>query len=199
VVTFCDIKGGYSGTGNIDQDPLFSDPSGGDYHLTWLSPCINRGTHVGAPPDDMDGDPRPCMGTPDMGADEFTGTHPLASDVFTCPPSGGTANLTLYASNANPLRSYFVLGSITGTAPGFPLPGGLMLPLNWDVFTDLVYEYANTPFFVDFHGTLDGSGNGTARFNPLGLLPPNITMHFAYLLYDPLDFVSNPVAIEIVP
>ena len=33
-VTYCDIQGGYEGIGNIDQDPLFRDPSAGDFHLT---------------------------------------------------------------------------------------------------------------------------------------------------------------------
>jgi len=30
-VTYCDVQGGYTGTGNINQDPLFV--GGGDYHL----------------------------------------------------------------------------------------------------------------------------------------------------------------------
>ncbi len=31
------------GDGNIDADPLFTDPDGGDYHLTENSPCIDAG------------------------------------------------------------------------------------------------------------------------------------------------------------
>ncbi len=33
VVTYCDIQGGFEGTGNIDTDPLFRDPENGDFHL----------------------------------------------------------------------------------------------------------------------------------------------------------------------
>jgi hypothetical protein len=32
-VTYSDIEGGFSGTGNIDTDPCFADPYSGDYHL----------------------------------------------------------------------------------------------------------------------------------------------------------------------
>lgn len=32
-VTYCDIQGGWLGTGNLDIDPLFVEPSNGDYHL----------------------------------------------------------------------------------------------------------------------------------------------------------------------
>ena len=49
-VTYCDIKGGYEGQGNIDSDPLFRDPEIGDFHLMSVtcgdsldSPCIDAG------------------------------------------------------------------------------------------------------------------------------------------------------------
>ena len=53
VVTYSDIKGGWSGTGNIDEDPLFVDPGNGDFHLQWGSPCIDAGDP--ASPLDPDG------------------------------------------------------------------------------------------------------------------------------------------------
>jgi predicted outer membrane repeat protein len=60
VVTYSNVQGGWSGQGNIDNDPLFADPSNGDYHLksrggrwdpvsqTWVrdgvtSPCVDAG------------------------------------------------------------------------------------------------------------------------------------------------------------
>jgi hypothetical protein len=59
-VTYCDIRGGYPGAGNIQTDPLFASAESGDYHLqsrsgrydplsdTWVidsvhSPCIDAG------------------------------------------------------------------------------------------------------------------------------------------------------------
>jgi hypothetical protein len=42
------------------------------FHLTATSPCIGGGDATGAPPDDIDGDPRPTPGgLSDCGADEF--------------------------------------------------------------------------------------------------------------------------------
>jgi hypothetical protein len=201
-VTYCDIKGGFSGTGNIDQDPLFVDPANGDFHLNWLSPCINRGTNDGAPSEDIDGDPRPHMGTVDMGVDEFVGIHPLTADGFTLSEStGGTINYTLDAGDWNASRNYFLLGSISGTESGIPLPGGMAtLPLNWDFFTNIVINMINGFFFQNFAGVLDADGLGTATFNlPAGTGATGLSMYYAYALSKPYDFTSNPVMIQVVP
>jgi photosystem II stability/assembly factor-like uncharacterized protein len=51
-IQYSNIMGDWAGTGNIDTDPLFADPSNGDFHLTWAnypipdetkSPCIDAG------------------------------------------------------------------------------------------------------------------------------------------------------------
>jgi hypothetical protein len=58
----------------------------------------------------------------------------------------------------------------------------------------------NTPIFMDFLGALDASGTATAQVNAPPILGfAGVTMHYAYALNNPFDFVSNPVAIEIVP
>ncbi len=73
---YCDVQGGFTGTGNIDEDPLFVDPARGDFHLQEGSPCIGKG--IGpelnslVPLFDIDGDPRSGQ-TCDMGADEYVG------------------------------------------------------------------------------------------------------------------------------
>jgi predicted outer membrane repeat protein len=41
--TYSDIEGGWAGTGNIDEDPLFVDVGNADYHLQSTSPCIDSG------------------------------------------------------------------------------------------------------------------------------------------------------------
>jgi len=82
-VEYSDVKGGYSGTGNINADPRFvvSDTL---YHLTTNSPCIGHGIDslqsggvwYYAPTTDFDGKPRPMpVGThPDLGAQEDQNT-----------------------------------------------------------------------------------------------------------------------------
>ncbi|UCD74469.1 MAG: right-handed parallel beta-helix repeat-containing protein [Phycisphaerales bacterium] len=80
------VQGGWEGDGNIDADPLFVDPDGGDYRLGGASPCIDAGDNTAVPGDittDLDGNPRfvddpntvdTGFGDPpivDMGAYEF--------------------------------------------------------------------------------------------------------------------------------
>jgi predicted outer membrane repeat protein len=78
VVTYSDIQGGYSGTGNIDDDPLFVDAASDDFHLGLDSPCIDVGNNDAPilPDVDFEGHTRiadgDCDGTAtvDMGVDE---------------------------------------------------------------------------------------------------------------------------------
>jgi len=76
----CIVKGGYAGTGNIDQDPVFV-PTDTLYNLQASSPCIGRGKDsiqvagvwYYAPSCDYDGDSRPMPVGPqsrDIGAQE---------------------------------------------------------------------------------------------------------------------------------
>lgn len=44
-VTYSDIEGGYTGPGNINTDPLFSDTA--DFYLAAFSPCIDAGDSSG--------------------------------------------------------------------------------------------------------------------------------------------------------
>jgi predicted outer membrane repeat protein len=41
--TYSDIEGGWTGTGNINADPLFMDPGNNNYYLLYNSPCIDAG------------------------------------------------------------------------------------------------------------------------------------------------------------
>jgi len=88
-ITFCDIQGGYVGQGNINSDPLFVNPSNGDFHLTVTSPCIDKGNNSASalPDNDFEGDQRiidsdnDSTATVDMGADEYTPSVTPDGDV----------------------------------------------------------------------------------------------------------------------
>jgi len=92
-VRYSDIHDGWSGEGNIDIDPLFTDPNTGDYHLksqagrwdpiseTWVqddvtSPCIDAG------------DPN----------------SPIGYEPF---PNGGIINMGAYGGTTGASMSYF--------------------------------------------------------------------------------------------
>ena len=70
--TSYDYSGLSAGVGDISADPLLVNRTGGDYHLTRLSPCVNIGwdSAVGVSAFDMDGEGRK-NGVIDIGADEY--------------------------------------------------------------------------------------------------------------------------------
>jgi hypothetical protein len=117
--------------------------------------------------------------------------------------TGGAADFTLAAGPGNANRTYLLLGSITGTVPGTPLPGGMViLPLNWDIYTNFVFSMINTPIFAKFLGKLKMNGVAFARFDTLGPLPSamiGVTMSYAYAVNNPWNYASNAVSITIVP
>jgi hypothetical protein len=75
-VVYSDIEGGWIGEGNIDEDPMFLNPSNNDYHLLNNSPCVNAGSNSYIFWDyDLDGNPRVYDGIVDMGCYECQGTE----------------------------------------------------------------------------------------------------------------------------
>jgi hypothetical protein len=85
-VTYSIVQGGYTGTGNLNADPLFVNAAGGDFSLTNASPAINAGdpsTNLslfpGGPgnPEDLNGNPRVVGTDIDMGAYESQCANPI--------------------------------------------------------------------------------------------------------------------------
>lgn len=99
-ITYSDIEGGWTGIGNIgddpiDDNPLFVDPGLGNYRLQADSPCIDTGTgdtitYPGIPGDDIAGTIRPQegdglgAGTTGDGSDYDMGAYEL-HDCFPSP------------------------------------------------------------------------------------------------------------------
>jgi len=123
-ITHSDIEGGEDGIvthengtvhwleGNLDADPLFVDPPGGDYRLTEDSPGVDAGTDffewegeviVDLDPEDYWGD------APDMGAFEY-GLHLMSAEED--PESAPSFGCALLGPNPSP----------RGTAMALSLP-----------------------------------------------------------------------------
>jgi agmatine/peptidylarginine deiminase len=138
-----------------------------------------------------------------LDAHSFTVYDPIltAHSATLSAIDGGTVSFALNGGPDNANRNYVLLASISGTEPGFQLPGGhATLPLNWDRLSNLVAANLNSPVLSDFQGTLDENGRATAQLNigPMEKKAVGLQLYFAYALYYPWDFVSEPVLIEIV-
>ncbi len=84
IVTYCDVQGGYPGTGNIDADPLFEDVGADDYSLLTGSGCIDAGNNEAVPPDvaDLDDDGNTVERTPiDLDGLARFADDPLVTDT----------------------------------------------------------------------------------------------------------------------
>ncbi|MBI5870406.1 MAG: Ig-like domain-containing protein, partial [Actinobacteria bacterium] len=129
-VSYTDVEGGYSGSGNIDADPLFVDfqqatagnpTTLGDFHILEGSPCRNWANNPDAPADDIDSDIRPQEGFADMGADEFIadpGT-PAAPSIGTPAALSATSirwNFSDNAGNEDGFRVHDALDNIKASS-----------------------------------------------------------------------------------
>lgn len=91
-ITYSDVQGGYTGTGNINADPLFLNAAGGDFRfISSGSPCVDTGDNsVVAEPNDLSGNPRIVDGdwngtaTVDMGVYELQSRqiHNITQDTW---------------------------------------------------------------------------------------------------------------------
>ena len=101
---------------------------------------------------------------------------------------------------------YFLLGSITGTSPGFPVDG-LVLPLNLDSYFLFTLQFANLPPLGQSSGVLNANGRANASFTLAAGSPATLagaTVNHAWLALEifPVPKViatSNPWAFTIQP
>jgi hypothetical protein len=123
----CNVQGGAPGEGNIDADPLWVNPSAGDYHLAPGSPCIDAG-YPGSPAD-------PDLTTVEMGAQPFSPWTSIGLglvDLYGWPDLAGQGTLAagqtvgLGLVHATPFAPVIL---ILGLSPfGVPFKGGVLWP-----------------------------------------------------------------------
>jgi parallel beta-helix repeat protein/predicted outer membrane repeat protein len=97
-VTYSDVQGGWSGTGNINCDPEFVNPDSGNFHLQMTSCCIDSGD-----PDPQYNDPDGTRN--DIGAFYFRQEPPATvqlmphENVIILPPEGGSFSYDAWIYN----------------------------------------------------------------------------------------------------
>ncbi|MFH2002153.1 MAG: C25 family cysteine peptidase, partial [Planctomycetota bacterium] len=124
----------------------------------------------------------------------------LVADATTVSLSASSdTTFTIKAGLDHRGDTYFLLGGVTGTTPGISLPVGLVVPLNFDFFTQMTLAYANTPLFQNFYGILDSAGEATPVLSTTGLTPmdPGLAgamMYFAAVVWPngkPYELATN--------
>ena len=117
--------------------------------------------------------------------------------------AGGAVQFELIAGSPRAGEIYLMLGSASGTDPGFSF-SGVNVPLNPDGYTASLLASLGTGIFVTWVGTLNSAGRASADF----ALPPlpflaGLTLDHAMLTIDPatnaLSLASNPVPLRFDP
>ncbi len=196
-VTYSDVKGGYTGQGNIDADPLFFDAGRVDYHIQYDSPCRDAGDNGALPLDitvdfehDSIPDPRryPEAGTVDMGADEFNHAH-LYFEVDATVP--GLANVV------NEQDVHMRVTGLPDPTLGVTLYVGVKLvtPVNWGAM-GTQYVAATNPTYL---GMMPSSGILSTKLKVPGQqFWPQGSMHYAQALVGPWNGGSSTLTINYI-
>ena len=136
-VSYSDVYGeAWPGAGNLNQDPLFIDRAGHDFHLQAASPCVNAGDPA-APAD-------PDLTVTDMGAYYYDHGAPVL-------PAGSLTEDTVWTPAGGPYR---IAGNLT-------VPFGITLTIQpgTTVFFD-----ANTKIIIAGRLIAEGTPYETIRF-----------------------------------
>ncbi|MFG0319786.1 MAG: hypothetical protein ACF8XB_21120 [Planctomycetota bacterium JB042] len=121
--------------------------------------------------------------------------------------SGGTQVLSLDLPSAEVAGDTFLLlGSLSGDAPGVPLPNGGTLALNPDPYFFFSFANPTAGLLAPGIGTLNGAGNAeSAVVVPAGAFPSavGLTLHHAAVTLQPGTFevtgATNAVPLTFVP
>lgn len=144
IINYSIIEGGYSGTGNLNEDPLFMDAANGDLHLQSCSPAIDAGNNASVPAGtttDLEGNPRFYNnGTVDMGAYEYQGDFaPCCPDgevIFVDANASGMGDGTSWDDAFNYLQDALALGTTCANITQIWVAAGTYYPDEGDGYTD---------------------------------------------------------------
>ncbi len=100
--------------------------------------------------------------------------------------AGGSVNFDLIAGTGHAARLYLMLGSASGTQPGFSIHGQ-PVPLVPDSYLLASATYANSGAFGGTLGTLDGFGRARSTLTVPSGLPALVGLHLdhAFLIVEP--------------
>lgn len=115
----------------------------------------------------------------------------LLSWIFNTP-----AHLALCAGLEHADKIYWILGSLSGTTPGFDALGA-HIPLNPDSLLFLMASQPNQPPIVESLGQLNDHGAANATFQlPAPMFGPPFTgIDLAYLVFDPVTQAVDLVSV----
>ena len=177
-----------------------------EYHVPTvrgaLHPAFNRtGTTL-----DLTWQHRPPPGQPPYELVYLNASSSLkASPAQLSPIDGGVQTFSLDAGAQYAQLPYLLLGTVSGTDPGFPIDGQL-LPLNADAYTVNSLIAPSSPPLAGSFGTLDAQGRGSATFTLPPGLPASfagVQLHHAFVVIELLPtllhvvFASNPVSLTV--
>lgn len=220
------ISGGRAVVGAWDDDPLGNN-SGSAYFFernaagAWIEtaklvPSDGQAGDIFGYSADMSGD----VAVVAARGDDDQGSNSGSAYVFDAQPlspaagapttislaAGGSQGLRLDAGYLHADELYLLLGSTSGTSPGFPIGAGLTLPLNPDFYFFLTLNNPNQPPVLNSFANLTAAGSSTATFTLPPGTDPNLagaTVFHAFGAIDPVTlqatFASNAVAVGLVP
>jgi predicted outer membrane repeat protein len=135
IMSYSDVRCGWTGLGNISDDPLFVNPGGVEnFRLAESSPCIDAGdpNYIPEPNEtDFDGKPRIVGGRIDMGVYEFQGR--LILYVDNDAPGGN--NGSSWADAYNCLQDALIPADPTGGPVEIRVAEGIYKPDQGDRVT----------------------------------------------------------------
>jgi uncharacterized repeat protein (TIGR01451 family) len=155
-ITYSDVQTGYSGTGNLNQDPFFVNPKADNFRLLSISPVINMGDPATSTSNgssaDLDSSARIVSSRIDMGAYEFKDRFGAGTIVYVTPNGNGNNSGSSWA-NALPGRNLQQATVETRNGTIFWVATGVYKPTSG---TD-----RNQSFWVPYDGQLYGGFNGS--------------------------------------